>query len=197
MHMGTLGYILSNKGIKELPQYIEVIKDFREYCGDKPLLVVGFKLAKEVIPNFDVLDNGFGHSNIMWTLSKYEDRDRNEKDIKMFYETVLENTYSSYRYSYVNVAIMRPTDTDRLIGKLKDMRIKVFDSWNNYYILADKTVFGVSKELLEYCGYEDRFKSVIRRAKEVMYVSSEERNTIRSNTRGVVPECFLVVFSDK
>lgn len=197
MRMKTLGYILSSGAIRELPQYIEVIHDFSEYCGDKPLLVVGFKLAKETVPNFDVLDGGFGHSDIMWTLSRFEDRDRNEKDLRQFYITVLEKTYSAYTYSYVNVAIMRPADTERLLNKLTNINIKIFDSWNNYYILAEKTVYGVSKELLEYCCYEDRFKGIIKNAKQVIYVPSEERKVLRSSMRGVVPECFLVVFSSK
>lgn len=195
--MNTLGYILTQSMVRDVPAYIKTIKSMDEYAGDAPVLIVGYKKAKELIPGFNILDNGFNDGGMMWTLSKFEDHDRYETDLVKFYNLVLTNEYKKYKYAYVNASAVTASCVERLKKLLPNSDITIWDGWKEYYILADTTIYGVSKELIDYLGYKDKLKEMLRLSRSLSYISKDDRRDINDSIGHTVPDRYKVVFATK
>ena len=106
--MKTLGYIVTDKKLKDIDGFVEQVNDISLADSTKPILVVGWKNAKNCDGYTSILEKQLGE-NIYWTFSKSESRSDFEADLQTFYSIIYNSFYKSkypfYRtffiYSYV------------------------------------------------------------------------------------------------
>jgi hypothetical protein len=73
--MEKLGYIISDRKINNIKDFVGFTDDISLVDSTKPVLIVGIKKAKEYCgKNFNILKKKIGH-NISWTFKKTERRD--------------------------------------------------------------------------------------------------------------------------
>ena len=87
-----LGYIVTDRKINGISDFIEQVKDISLADGMKPILVVGWKKAREMDGYVSILDKKLS-DNVFWTFSKTEDRSKLEEDLKWFNEYIINNIF--------------------------------------------------------------------------------------------------------
>jgi hypothetical protein len=197
--MVILGYILATSKVRDVPGYIEVINDVSLADASLPLLIVGYENAKSNINGFTPLERVYEDGRVRWILSKTEHRGEYEKGLKEFYEYVVASITDKCKYAYVNVTKMHQKEIDSLKAKLQASKpdLTVWDSWNMDYVLSGDTVYGVSKEIVDYCGLKETMGDVLRCAKSVSYVNKESKSAVNEIANGLIKERFKCFFYSK
>ena len=88
--MKTLGYIVTDRKLKNIDGFVEQVNDISLADSTKPILVVGWKNAKNCDGYTSILEKQLGN-NIYWTFSKSESRSDFEEDLQMFYNIIYNN----------------------------------------------------------------------------------------------------------
>ena len=136
-----LGYIVTERKLTNIDGFVEQVNDISLADSTKPILIVGWKKAKEDPRYTSILEKQLDE-NIYWTFSRTESRSDFEDDLKIFYNIIYNNILNNIKYYYIN------------IFKLKYSNIKKL-----YNIILK-----LSLTVLEYCGIPmikvlDRIKS--------------------------------------
>ena len=85
--MKTLGYIVTDRKLKDIDGFVEQVNDISLADSTKPILVVGWKNAKNCDGYTSILEKQLGE-NIYWTFSKSESRSDFEEDLQTFYSII-------------------------------------------------------------------------------------------------------------
>lgn len=148
--MQKLGYIVTDRKIKDVKDFVGVVDDISLADPTKPVLIVGIDLAKKYIENFSILDKKV-NDNLFWTFKKTEKRVDFENDINYFYNYIIYNISRNIKYYYINILDLKYNKIKKLYNILfSGERKYIYISNNMFYILYNDAVLGISISILEY-----------------------------------------------
>jgi len=172
--MRKLGYIVSDRKLNNVKDFVEVVNDISLADLSKPTLLVGLELAKKNVKNFSILDRK-NNGNLFWTFKKTERRVDFENDIDYFYNYIINNIINNIKYYYINILKLRYTRIKKLYNIVFSRERKyIYISNNMIYVLYDGAILGVSLEMLEYIN--------IPREKILSKLYSNKNNVICTNS---------------
>jgi len=148
--MKKLGYIVTDKKINGIKDFVEVVNDISLADSTKPVLLVGLENAKKNINNFSILEKKV-NDNLFWTFKKTEKRVDFENDINYFYKFIINNITRNIKYYYINILNLKYNKIKKLYNILFSGEKKyIYISNNMLYILYNGNVLGISISILEY-----------------------------------------------
>ena len=160
-----LGYIVTERKLTNIDGFVEQVNDISLADSTKPILIVGWKKAKEDPRYTSILEKQLDE-NIYWTFSKTESRSDFEEDLKIFYNIIYNNILNNIKYYYINIFKLKYSNIKKLYNIiLNSEEIKnIYLNKNVLYIPYEGKIFGLSLTVLEYCGIPmikvlDRIKS--------------------------------------
>lgn len=148
-----LGYIVTEKKLKNIDGFVEQVTDIQMADPTKPILIVGWKKAKEDPRYKTVLDKQLDE-NVFWTFSKTESRSDFEEDLKEFYSIIYNDILNNIDYYYINIYKLKYSNIKKLYniiltsGEVKN----IYLSKDLLYVPYEGKVLGLSLSILEYCG---------------------------------------------
>lgn len=149
----VLGYIVSEKKLKDIDGFVEQVTDIQMADSTKPILIVGWKKAKQDPRYKSVLEKQLDE-NVYWTFGKTESRADFEEDLREFYSIIYNNILNNINYYYINIYKLKYSKIKKIYniiltsGEVKN----IYLSKGVLYIPYDGKVFGLSLPILEYCG---------------------------------------------
>ena len=153
--MCKIGYIVTNRKVNDLMDFVGVVKKLEDIDDPtKPFLVIGYKEAKSLSENFDILNKKLDEG-VFWTFSKTEKRNDYERDIENFYNYIINNINNNIKYYYINIIKLKYNKLKKLYNILLYSKNKnyIYFSKNMIYVYYDKiNVIGISLDILEYLG---------------------------------------------
>ena len=150
--MKTLGYIVTDRKLKNIDGFVEQVNDISLADSTKPILVVGWKNAKNCDGYTSILEKQLGE-NIYWTFSKSESRSDFETDLQTFYSIIYNNILNNINYNYIDIFKLKYNKLKKLYSILYSREKKnIYNSNVVVYILHESSVLGLSLTVLEYCG---------------------------------------------
>lgn len=170
-----------------------------------PTLIIGMDTAKEVLPNFSILNRLNG--DVWWTFSKRERRGDNIEDIRKFKEKVLKRHLSKVKYEYVNFACYPLGKLKKFIRYLNgnDKKLCLLTKDSRFvFIYSERynTVWGLSLSLCDYIGICR--KKVVKRIRwnknnrfmnGISFADGDIRKIIADDTHLILPA--LSYFEEK
>lgn len=148
--MEKLGYIVTDRKINNVKDFVGVVNDISLADPTKPILIVGIENAKKNIENFSILDKKV-NDKLFWTFKKTENRVDFEHDINYFYNYIINNISSNIKYYYINILKLKYNKLKKLYNILFSGEKKyIYISNNMLYILYNGSVLGISISILEY-----------------------------------------------
>ena len=161
--MKTLGYIVTDRKLKNIDGFVEQVNDISLADSTKPILVVGWKNAKNYDGYTSILEKQLGN-NIYWTFNKSENRSDFEEDLQMFYNIIYNNILNNINYHYIDIFKLKYNKLKKLYSILSSREDKnIYISNGVVYILHENSVLGLSLTVLEYCGIKT--EKVLQRIK--------------------------------
>jgi hypothetical protein len=148
-----LGYIVTEKKLKNIDGFVEQVDDISLADTTKPILIVGWKKAKEH-PKYSTILEKQLDENVYWTFSKSESRSDFEDDLKNFYNIIYNNILNNISYYYINIYKLKYSNLKKLYNIiLISRKVKnIYLSKSLLYIPYESTILGLSLSVLEYCG---------------------------------------------
>jgi hypothetical protein len=176
--MNKLGYIVTDRKISNVKEFVGVVDDISLADPTKPILIVGIDLAKKYIDNFSILDKKV-NDNLFWTFKKTENRVDFESDLNYFYNYIIYNIYKNINYYYINILKLKYNKIKKLYNILFSTNKKyIYISNNIIYLLYNKNILGISITILEYLKID--MKKFFRK------LYSNEKNVICTNASDCV-----------
>ena len=161
--MKILGYIVTDRKLKGIDGFVEQVNDVSLADSTKPILVVGWKNAKNYDGYTSILEKQLG-DNIYWTFSKSESRSEFEEDLQTFYSIIYNNILNNINYYYIDIFKLKYNKLKKLYSILSSREDKnIYISNGVVYILHESSVLGLSLTVLEYCGIKT--EKVLQRIK--------------------------------
>ncbi len=145
----VLGYIVSDKKIKNIDSFVVQVDDISLADPTKPILIVGWKNAKQDPRYKSILDKQLDE-NVFWTFSRTESRSDFEEDLKLYYSYIYNNILNNIIYNNINIFKLKYNKIKKLFNILKNKNIYL--SNNMLYIPHEGRILGLSISILEYCG---------------------------------------------
>lgn len=184
--MITLGYIVTDRKMKGIDNFVEQVNSIELADSTKPILVVGWKNAKLYSGYKSILDRSLGN-NVYWTFSKSESRSDFEEDIEKFYNIIYNNILNNIKYYYINIFKICYSKIKYLYNILiynKD-NIDIYISNKMIYVPYNgDSVIGISLDILEYCGINsDKVISRIKSNPKVNIVDDADREIFKLSKR--------------
>ena len=148
-----LGYIVTDRKLTNIDGFVEQVNDISLADPTKPILIVGWKKAREDSRYKSILEKQLDE-NVFWTFSKTESRSDFEDDLKIFYNIIYNNILNNINYHYINIFKLKYNNIKKLYniiltsGEVKN----IYLSNSLLYIPYEGKVFGLSLSTLEYCG---------------------------------------------
>ena len=151
--MQELGYIVSDRRINSVKGFVGFTNDYSSVDSTKPVLVVGLKLAKEILGDkFNILDKKI-NENVYWTFKKTEKRTDFEDDLSRFYQRCFNKAADDIKYYYINIIKLKYSKIKKLYSILFSKEKKyIYINNDMIYLLYGKYVLGISLSFLRYCG---------------------------------------------
>ena len=159
-----LGYIVSEKKLKDIDGFVEQVTDIQMTNPTKPILIVGWKKAKADPRYKNVLEKQLDE-NVYWTFGKTESRADFEEDLKEFYYIIYNNILNNINYYYINIYKLKYSSIKKIYNIILTSReVKnIYLSKDVLYIPYKGKVLGLSLSILEYCGIsKDKVLSKIK-----------------------------------
>ena len=154
--MKTLGYIVTDRKLKGIDGFVEQVNDISLADSTKPILIVGWKNAKNCDGYTSILEKQLGN-NIYWTFSKSESRSDFEEDLQMFYNIIYNNILNNINYYYINIFKLKYSIIKKIYSILFSKENKnIYISNSMVYIPHKGNIFGLSLNILEYCGIKTK-----------------------------------------
>lgn len=177
--MQKLGYIVTDRKINGVKEFVGVVGDISLADPTKPVLIVGIKLAKKYIDNFSILDKKV-NDKLFWTFKKTEKREDFENDINNFYNYIIYNISNSIKYYYINILKLKYNKIKKIYNIIFSSEKKyIYISNNMIYLLHnEKDVFGISISILEFLNID--IKKLFKK------IYSNENNIICTNMSNCV-----------
>lgn len=140
-----IGYIY-DIGYNEYPEIYKKVDNIDSV--DKPLLIVGWKIAKQLFPEDFSINNFCIKDNIYWTCSLVTDRMTYLENLTYFKEVCIGFQVSKFEYKYY----------DMFLYKYNDIVFEDYDSIlsrsNIIYIKSVESILGISLELCTHLGFD-------------------------------------------
>jgi len=150
--MKTLGYIVTDRKLKNIDGFVEQVSDIQMTDSTKPILIVGWKKAKQNENYTSILEKQLGN-NLFWTFSKSESRADFEEDLENFYNIIYNNILNNINYYYINIFKLKYSIIKKIYNIINSKENKnIYISNGMVYIPHKGNVFGMSLNILEYCG---------------------------------------------
>lgn len=148
-----LGYIVTEKKLKNIDGFVEQVDDISLADPTKPILIVGWKKAKEHPKYSSVLEKQLD-DNLYWTFGKSESRSDFEEDLKIFYNIIYNNILNNINYYYINIYKLKYSNIKKLYNIIlnSDEVKNIYLSNSLLYIPYERKILGLSLLVLEYCG---------------------------------------------
>ena len=148
-----LGYIVTEKKLKNIDGFVEQVDDISLADSTKPILIVGWKKAKEH-PKYSTILEKQLDEHVYWTFSKSESRSDFEDDLKNFYNIIYNNILNNIKYYYVNIFKLNYNKIKKLINIVNSSNRKTIYISNGFIYIPYETnnILGISLKILEYCG---------------------------------------------
>jgi hypothetical protein len=148
-----LGYIVTDKKLKGIDGFVEQVDDISLADATKPILIVGWKKAKEHPKYSSVLEKQLD-DNLYWTFGKSESRADFEEDLRIFYNIIYNNILNNINYYYINIIKLKYSNIKKLYNIIlnSDEVKNIYLSNSLLYIPYERTILGLSLSVLEYCG---------------------------------------------
>lgn len=160
-----LGYIVTDRKLTNIDGFVEQVNDVSLADPTKPILIVGWKKAKQDSRYTSILEKQLDE-NVFWTFSKTESRSDFEDDLKNFYNIIYNNILSNISYYYINIFKLKYSNIKKLYNIIlnSEENKDIYLSKNILYIPHNGIILGLSLSVLEYCGVPmnkvlDRIKS--------------------------------------
>ena len=168
--MDTLGYIVTDRKLKNINGFVEQVNDISLADATKPILIVGWERAKKH-PNYtSILDKQLD-DNVFWTFNRSESRSDLEEDLEKFYDIVYNNILNKIKYYYINIFKLKYSKIKKIYDIVFSLNPKtIYISNGVIYIPYDGDILGVSLDVLEYCG--------IKREKIIKRILSNPNNRL-------------------
>ena len=144
-----LGYIVSDKKIKNVDGFVVQVDDISLADPTKPILIVGWENAKKDPRYSSILDKQLSE-NVFWTFSKTESRADFEEDLKIFYNYIYGHILNNILYNNINIFKLKYNKIKKLLNIIKNKNIYL--SNNLLYIPHEGNILGLSLSILEYCN---------------------------------------------
>ena len=144
----VLGYIVTDRKLKNIDGFVEQVDDISLANPTKPILIVGWKNAKKDPRYSSILDKQLDE-NTFWTFSKTESRADFEEDLKVFYNYIYNNILNNIIYNNINIFKLKYNKIKKLLNIIKNKNIYL--SNNILYIPHEGGILGLSLSILEYC----------------------------------------------
>ena len=179
--MEKLGYIVADRKPNNLKGFVEFTNDFSSVDSTKPVLVIGYKRAKEILGDkFNILDKNIS-KNVSWTFKKTEKRIDYDEDIDKFYKACINNIIYNIKYYYINIIKLK-------YNKIKKLYNIIFSNNKKYiyinngmlYLKYNDCVMGISLTILQYCG--------INTDKILTKITNNSSNVVYNETTPFVKE---------
>lgn len=152
--MQTLGYIVSKTKLKIKFDFLQQVTDISQVEEDKPYLIVGLSEAKKIASDkFSILNKSLGN-NCYWTFGRTEKRDEFEKDIKFFFNNIINININNIKYYYIDVYNINYNILKRLIKLCYSSNLKYIYIWNDmiYIQCKENNIIGISLKMIKYYG---------------------------------------------
>ena len=153
--MEKLGYVVSERKIDDLKDYVGCVNDISLADPTKPILIVGLKAAKEYCgEKFSILNKQIS-DNVWWTFKKTEKRQDFERDILLFNKNIINNILNYINYYYIDLYNIKYNKLKKIYNIIFDESIiKYIYIKNNmiYMLYGDHDILGFSLEMLKYAG---------------------------------------------
>ena len=150
--MKTLGYIVTDRKLKNIDGFVEQVSDIQMADSTKPILIVGWKKAKKNENYTSILEKQLGN-NLFWTFSKSESRADFEEDLEKFYNIIYNNILNNINYYYINIFKLKYNIIKKIYNIINSKENKnIYISNGMVYIPHKGNIFGMSLNILEYCG---------------------------------------------
>ena len=160
-----LGYIVTDRKLTNIDGFVEQVNDISLADPTKPILIVGWKKAKQDSRYASILEKQLDE-NVFWTFSKTESRSDFEDDLKNFYNIIYNNILNNISYYYINIFKLKYSNIKKLYNIILNSKENkdIYLSKNILYIPHNGRILGLSLVVLEYCGVPmnkvlDRIKS--------------------------------------
>jgi hypothetical protein len=157
--MEKLAYIVSSKKIRGIKRFIGVVDDISLTEPDKPVMVIGYELAKKYFGDDISVLNRRISDKVCWTFLKTEKRIDYEDDLEKLYKNVIDYHITNLKYVYVNILLFNINKTKRIINLFKNKKVKYIyiNDKMLYFLHSDekskgKMIIGISIQILKYCG---------------------------------------------
>jgi hypothetical protein len=168
--MNVLGYIITDRKLKNIDGFVEQVNDISLADSTKPILIIGWKNAKNYNGYTSILEKQIGE-NIYWTFSKSESRTDFEEDLQKFYDIIYNNILNNINYYYINIFKLKYNNIKKLYNILFSSENKnIYISNGIVYIPYNGNIIGLSLFILEYCG--------INKEKIINKIKSNPNNNI-------------------
>lgn len=180
--MNKLGYVISDNIIKEKNDFVGYVKDISEADPTKPILYIGYKKAKKVDGYKNILDKKI-NDNTFWTFKKTESRSDYEIDLEKFYIYIINNILYNINYYYINIIYIKYNKLKKLYNILFNYTKQkyIYISKNMIYFQYEDNTYGISLNLLEYMGINQ--KKILQRIRSnrsniIIYDNNEKVHKI-------------------
>lgn len=180
--MNKLGYVISDNIIKEKNDFVGYVKDISEADPTKPILYIGYKKAKNVEGYKSILDKKI-NDKTFWTFKKTESRSDYEIDLEKFYIYIINNILYNINYYYINIIYIKYNKLKKLYNILFNYTKQkyIYISKNMIYFQYEDNTYGISLNLLEYMGINQ--KKILQRIRSnrsniIIYDNNEKVHKI-------------------
>ena len=192
--MKYVGCIVTKQRNANYNKLFKVVNNIDEADTSLPTLVVGWSLAKSVIPNVRINNKKYG--NLWWTFSKQERKCDFDADLPEFYKYAISTTLNAVKYVYVDFINYGYRRITKMLNFASSNEKKLcFLTRNSKFLFVYcskyNTVFGVSLTLCEYLGIDK--KKVYSLMHNTKYIGMSDfddtniREYVGHNTHYILP----------
>lgn len=168
--MEKLGYIISDRKLKNIDGFVEQVNDISLTDSTKPVLIIGWNNAKKDKDYTSILNKQL-RNNVYWTFSRSESRVDFEEDLENFYNIIYNNILDKINYFYINIFKLKYCKIKKIYNILFSKEVKnIYISNSMVYFPYKGDILGISLNILEYYG--------IKREKILKMISSNPSNRI-------------------
>lgn len=176
--MNFIGNILTDNKV-DVSELYNVVKSEKDLINDIPTLIIGYKKAISLYPNFNLLDFRIDN-NVYWTFGRRERGEAYKKNIEKFKEITISNTLKKVKYTLFNVLTETEERKRELFSYINSSIEKIFYIENDMVFISSKgsnEVIGISLSDIEYEG-NDKAKFLAKIAKNANNVILKNRENI-------------------
>lgn len=150
--MKKIGNILTTKTFPDAEAY-NVVDEIGKCDASLPTLIVGKDVAKELAPNFDILDKEL-EEDVFWTYGNREKRSVYEERVKFFKKYTIDKIKNEIHYIPINIITDNEEDKRKLFNMMEHENIVVFIANDMLYAnkRGEKDVYGLSLRDINYIG---------------------------------------------